>query len=202
MKNMLLKIGALVAVAALCAWFSGCGNKTEYQDAAQAEDAKHLVIETGGNDIVLTASDSDEFTASIVGYDEPLWTQDGDTLRIFIPMPDTGVNTKSPQPLKIGVPSKELESLSITSTTGNVSIKSVPAKEITVNTEYGAITISELAGTVDAKTDMGLIKSGLTLSSDIVAMENGYGASYKGSVGDKTEKTITLISSLGNITIN
>lgn len=202
MKNMLLKMGALLAVAALCAGLSGCGNKTEYQDVVQPEDAKHLVIETGANDIVIATSDGDEATASIVGYDGALWVQDGDTLRISIPMPDEGVNIKSPQPLKIDIPSKALESLSITSTVGNVSIKSVPAKEITVATEYGEITISELAGTVDAKTDMGEIKSSLTLSGDIVAVENGYGASYKGTVGDEAEKTITLTSNLGNITIN
>lgn len=202
MKNTHLKIGVMFAVAALCAGLAGCGSKTEFQDAVQAKDVKHVVIETGANDIVIATSDSDEAMASIVGYDGALWVQDGDTLRISIPMPDEGVNIKSPQPLKIGIPSKVLESLSITSTVGNVSIKSVAAKEITVATEYGEITISGLAGTVDAKTDMGEIKSSLTLSSDIAAKENGYGASYKGTVGGEAENTITLTSNLGNITIN
>lgn len=78
-----------------------------------------------------------------------------------------------------------------------MKIELVNVNKISVSTQIGNITTSELAGSVKAKTDLGKIQSSLKLSNDINNSEDG--ASYDGIIGDKTERTINLYSSMGDI---
>lgn len=160
-------------------------------------EIENIIIKTSGNDIVIQETSGDNVTASIAGYDGDLIVQKKNIILIDIPTPKGRVKLSSPKTLYIGIPNSRVVSLSATSDTGKVKIESVNVNKISVSTQIGNITTSELAGSVKAKTDLGKIQSSLKLSNDI--NNSGDGASYDGIIGDKTERTINLYSSMGDI---
>ncbi|MCC0648710.1 DUF4097 family beta strand repeat-containing protein [Clostridioides sp. ZZV15-6598] len=194
MKNFFWKITLL---ATICVGMAGCSDKTKNTDTAQVGEIDNIIIKTSGNDIVIQKTSGNNVTASIVGYDGDLIVQKENTLLIDIPTPKGGVKLSSPKTLYIGIPDSNVVSLSATSDTGKVKIESVNVNKISVSTQIGNITTSELAGSVKAKTDLGKIQSSLKLSNDI--NDSGDGSSYDGIIGDKTESIINLYSSMGDI---
>lgn len=191
----------LLCTCVMCVGLTGCKEKAEHSETLSIDTIKNVVIKTGDNDIIVESTDTDEIKASIVGYEKTLFVQEGDTVRIKLPMSKGGVHLRAPQPLHIYVPSDRIDSFTADSEFGDIQIESV-VTDITVHTEYGSIAASGLQGTVTAKTQSGEIKSDSIPAADIIRGTGDVGASYSGILGNsKAEYEFDLSSEYGNIDI-
>lgn len=191
----------LLCTCVMCVGLTGCEEKAEHSETLSIDTIKNVVIETGDNDIIVESTNTDEIKASIVGYEETLFVQEGDTVRIELPMSKGGVHLSEPQSLHIYIPSDRVDSFTADSEYGDIQIESI-ATNITVHTEYGNIAASGLQETVTAKTQSGEIKSDSIPADDIIRGTGDVGASYSGILGNtSTENKADLSSEYGNIDI-
>ena len=191
----------LLCTCVMCVGLTGCEEKAEHSETLSIDTIKNIVIKTGDNDIIVESIDADEMKASIVGYEETLFVQEGDTVRIELPMSKGGVHLNDPPSLHIYVPSNQIDSFTAASEYGDIQIKEVMTN-ITIHTEFGGIAATGLQGTVTAKTQSGEITSDSISASDIIRGAGDVGASYFGILGNSTtEDKIDLSSEYGNIDI-
>lgn len=191
----------LLCTCVMCVGLTGCEEKTEYSEVLSIDTIKNVVIKTGDNDIIIESTDTDEIKASVIGYEETLFVQEGNTVRIELPMSKGGVHLSEPQPLYIYVPSDQMESLTADSEYGDIQIESM-ITNMTIHTEYGSIVATGLQGTVTAKTQSGEIASDSISAADIIRGTGDVGASYSGILGNsKAEYEFDLSSEYGNIDI-
>lgn len=192
----------LFCTCMMCIGLTGCGEKTENSEILSIDTIKNIVIKTGDNDIIVENTDTDEIKASIVGYEGVLFAQNGDTVRLEIPMSKGGVHLSELQPLYIYLPGNKVDFFTAESEYGNIQIESV-ITNITARAEYGSITAFGLEGTLTAKTQSGEIKSDNIPAADIIRGINDIGASYSGMLGNSaTEYELDLFSEYGNIEVN
>lgn len=189
----------LLCTCVMCIGLARCGKKTENSETLSIDTIKNVVIKTGDNDIIVKSTDNDEIKASIIGYEEKLFVQEGDTVRIELPMSKGGVHLSEPKPLYIYIPSGQLVSFKADSEYGDIQIESV-ITNMAVHTEYGSIAVSGLQGTVTVKTQSGEIKSDSIPAADIIRGFDNIGANYSGTLGNSNvEHKIDLSSEYGNI---
>lgn len=195
MKQIIMKTYCLLLLTIISVALTACSDKTEYQSSIPAPQIKHLIIETGGNNIVVKQGTSSDITASIAGYDGDLLIAEGNTARLKIPMPKAGINFSTPAPLSISIPEDSLDSLTLLSEAGHIYLENITVAEVNATTEYGNIFVSGLSGTVSADTQMGNIISDSPLAAHIQE-----GKSYHGTMGDSEVKAnITLSTNVGDI---
>ncbi len=189
-KAILLTVCSVLMVIGL----TGCKAEKAQSFTFKPSDVSDIEIETGGASVsIVKGSDSN----IEVTYTQDVATLQDGVLKINIPMPKAGVNVKKQADVTIYVPDKVFEEIKIKSEVGNVKVENVNTEQLTVDTQYGNITLSGMEGQIAAKAEMGSINTDLPIGSEIKSLGTA-GQKLEGQMG-ASEHAINLYTNTGVI---
>jgi DUF4097 and DUF4098 domain-containing protein YvlB len=110
-------------------------------------------------------------------------------------MPGNGVNVKKQADVAVSIPDKLFDYIRIKSEVGNVKIENVDTEKLTVDTQCGDITLSEIEGHITVKAES--IKTDLQNIGEIINLGTG-GQELTGQIGD-SDYEINLYTNTGAI---
>lgn len=191
-----MKKAIIMIVLSILAAFGMMGCKTAKPQSFRydANEITAMEIKTGAHPVQLVKGSGDTIIASFT--EDTAKVKDG-TLYFNIPDPKGGINLKEPPALIVNLPDKVFDTISITSDSGNISIENVGKVNLTVNAQYGNITLTGGIGSVTAKSEMDSIKTELPIGNDITAVST-VGQEVTGQIGD-SKNVISLYTNTGTI---
>lgn len=204
MKNKNIKRTLLVTcMIAMIGGLCGCGAKEDKVETYDSSGVEKIQVITFAHPVNVSVGNDDKITVSMSGYENQLAFIAEDTMKIQIPEPKAGINIKSPQTLYITIPSTWENQIEINSEASNIDVSNVSTKQLTATTQFGNISISNLSGSLSAKSVLGKIQTDLPISSEIKLGDNQRGESLDIALGNDDQKTniITLYTNAGKINI-
>lgn len=189
-KNIIIIIICVLMTFCLC----GCKSDEVQSFTYEANDVTAIEIETGANAVTITRNSG---TSIEVSYTQDIAAIQDGIMQINIPMPGAGINFKEPAALIVSVPDTLLDSIRIKSEAGSVIINPVNIKKLTVETQYGDISLSGIEGRINAKSELGSITTELPIASEIKSLGKA-GQNIDGQIGG-SENEINLYTNVGTI---
>lgn len=174
---------------------SGCKSNEPQTFTYEADGVTGIDIETGANSVSITRNTGSNIEVS---YSHDVAVIEDGILKINIPMPGAGVNLKNPTEITVSVPDIVFDFIRIKSEVGNVNIESVNTDKLTIDMQYGDITLSGMEGHITAKSEMGSIQTDLPIASEITNIGKA-GQEMDGYIGT-SENEINLYTNVGTIT--
>lgn len=188
----------IIILTALCVLmlfsFTGCKSDEVQLFTYEASGVTGIEIETGANAVTITRNSGSNIE---VFYTKDVAEIKDGILQINIPMPGAGVNFKEPAAVIISVPDALFEAIQIKSEVGSVTIEDINTDKLTIETQYGDITLSGTKGRISAKSELGSIKTELAISSGIESLGKE-GQKLEVQVDD-SENILNLYTNVGMI---
>ncbi|WP_223066204.1 DUF4097 family beta strand repeat-containing protein [Paenibacillus caui] len=199
MKKVFSYMIATLVIGVLAASLSGCGlNSKNKVISFKGDQLEQINIHANGQNIKLRPSSDSQVKVSMKTNKELPATLEGGVLTIDL-APLSGFIHFKTATLYVDVPVKSYQKISLTSTSGSISVEDLTAKEMSATADSGDIAVKGLKGKVDAETGSGKITSSITDSSAIST--KGAGQRLNASVGaaEADAPQLTLRSVSGNI---
>ncbi len=204
MKNIGIKIGLFIILGLFMIITAGCDadRNAEHQiKSFSAEEIKEIYISTDGQNIELLPTHGEQVAVSMkTNSPLPAILAEG-VLTIKLDASSKYINFKS-KTLYVEIPNRLYQILKLTSASGNISLEKINAKEITILTDSGNISVKGFEGEITAATDSGKISSSLDISSSIIPKASGYTLNGGIHADNATNAQLKLHSVSGNITLD
>jgi DUF4097 and DUF4098 domain-containing protein YvlB len=189
----------LGVIGGLC----GCAQKKGIEESYDSTGINNIMITANAQDVKVFSTNEDKITVLLDGNKKELATISEGTMKIVLPKPTAGINLKKAQTLQIGIPSSWKQQIDIESETGNIGVSDININKLSIQSNYGDVTIGNLSGMLTAKTETGEIVTDLPISSDIKSEGTTLAESLNAQLGDKAEENneIMINTDIGKISI-
>ena len=196
---------SIFCIVLLIASLLGCGKSSNEERTATypLDEVEKLEVKTNANDVILRTTESDDLKISFKGSDGELATLDNGLLTVDLHKTFAGITIKELEILYIDIPKNGLSAVTIQSDAGNITIDGVYIKDLSVNTEVGNITATNLIGNINAVSAVGGIETDLPISSEIMVGKDGLGNTLNTNLSETDVQSLTTIlyTNTGKITL-
>lgn len=199
------KIVCILVAVSMMTMCGGCSKSSDkmVKETYSMDQVKEIKVTSEANNIIIGSSSSNTIEVEVNSSTGQVGNLANNVLTIEMPEAKPGIHISEPSPLHINIPAQTLEIMEVNTFCGNIDISSIEVKSLSLNSDDGKITISNMSGVLSAKTQTGIITtSDSKLASQIVNADTSLEQSLNGQLGVDTSKTITISTQTGEIKIN
>ena len=197
--NSSVPVGNLLIVVSLLFGCGGAAVASGSADHLSMVGIRQLEVEAGALGIVLSQRGGpslDMFVDSVKSNVSVLHERRGDTLKVWVKVRRSLFSYGDDRPLRFEVPS--LESLRLTSSSGNIEMADVDADEVVAHASSGNVVMSGSRGDMDLASSSGSVEAGNCIGP-LVANSSSGNLSIDSHSGDIRASTASGTHSFAGI---